>query len=391
MIGRAIFVAAAILGLADAAAAEPYLPARDDVVLERLPAADDPRVRDARSLARTLDRTADDPNAALEVARRYIDLGRSEADPRFFGLAEGVLAPWLQQADVPPDILLERSALRRARHEFEGALDDLDRLLEARPNDVQAHLDRAALLEALGAYPEAERACIRVLRLYPRLIGVACLASARSLAGQAEPAYRALADALDASPADEPARRYALTIQGEIAARLGRPSAAEEHFRAATVLGPRDVYLLAALADLLLDQDRASEALSLLEDETRADGLLLRRAIAARQVGDPRFKAWRDALRARFAALRLRGAETHLRDEARFALEVEDRPARALELAIRNWSLQKGPADARVLLEAALAADRPSAAKDVVSWLEQTGTEDVGLDRLRQALERRSS
>ena len=383
--------AAVLLGLITSAAAEPYLPEHDDVVLERLPAADDPRVREARRLARALDRQSPDPEAALEVARRYVDLGRSEADPRFFGLAEGVLAPWLDAPDPPPAIRLERAALRRARHDFDGALADLDAILEVRPKDVQAHLDRAALLEALGDYAAAEQACIRVLRLYPGLVAVACLTSARSLAGLAQPSYDALAAAAAAAPADDPTRSWALTILGEIATRLGDMASAERHFREALGSGARDVYLLGAYADLLLDQDRAGDALDLLEGEERADGLLLRRTIAAHRLDDPRLAAWRDAIRGRFAALRQRGAATHLRDEARFALEVEDQPKRALELASRNWALQKGPADASVLLQAALAAGAPEAAAPVLAWLADKRTEDVVLERLRRALDGVSS
>ena len=40
-----------------------------------------------------------------------------------------------------------------------------------------------------------------------------------------------------------------------------------------------------------------------------------------------------------------------------FALHLEHDPQSALDLAQRNWQLQRAPWDARVLLEAALAAN----------------------------------
>ena len=51
-------------------------------------------------------------------------------------------------------------------------------------------------------------------------------------------------------------------------------------FKQALALGRRDPYLLGAYADLLLDQGRAREAAELLKNENRADGLLLRLALA---------------------------------------------------------------------------------------------------------------
>jgi tetratricopeptide (TPR) repeat protein len=386
--GKAV---AAMFCLIAAAAAEPYLPASDDVVLERLPAASDPRLREARRLARNLERGSDDSAPALEVARRYIDLGRSEGDPRFFGLAEGVLAPWLDAPDPSPAILIERSTLRRSRHDFDGALADLDAVLALRPDDVQAHLDRATLLEALGDYAGAGRACLRVLRLYPSLVGMACLSSARSLTGLARSSYDALAAAIEATPAEDPTRPWALTILGEIATRLGDPAAAERHFRAAIDPGSRDVYLLGAYADLLLDQNQPGRVLDLLEGEDRVDPLLLRRAIAARRASDPSAATLTRELEARFAALRQRGATTHLREEARLALHLQDEPARALDLAQTNWTRQRGPADARILLEAALASGTAEVAAPVLAWMEETDIEDVVLERLANRLADRSS
>jgi len=62
------------------------------------------------------------------------------------------------------------------------------------------------------------------------------------------------------------------------------------------------------------------------------------------------------ALKARFDAARLRGDSVHRREEARLALRLLKQPPRALQLARANWRVQKEPADARILLEAARAA-----------------------------------
>jgi hypothetical protein len=79
---------------------------------------------------------------------------------------------------------------------------------------------------------------------------------------------------------------------------------------------------------------------------------------------------------ARFAALRQRGSEYFGREEARFALSLQHDSRGSLDLALRNWQLQKAPWDARVVLEAALAAHDPRRAAEVIDFVRETHLED---------------
>ena len=93
-----------------------------------------------------------------------------------------------------------------------------------------------------------------------------------------------------------------------------------------------------------------------------------------------------EELRARFAASRQRGDSLHQGEEARFLLHLADQPQAALTLAQANWAVQREPRDARILLEAALAAGEPEAARPALDWMAQTGIEDVALTALAQRL-----
>jgi hypothetical protein len=167
-------------------------------------------------------------------------------------------------------------------------------------------------------------------------------------------------------------------------ARQGHSAEAEGHFRAALEVDPTDFYLLGAYADFLLDQQRPAEAASLLADNTRADPLLLRYALALKAQRSPLLRATTEQLRERFDASRLRGDRVHLREEARFTLHVLGDAPRALQLAKDNWVVQKEVADVRILLEAALAcADEPGIAT-VSTWLRQSALEDEHIQRLMQ-------
>jgi hypothetical protein len=126
--------------------------------------------------------------------------------------------------------------------------------------------------------------------------------------------------------------------------------------------------------------------LALLKDGSRSDTLLLRLALAAKATSDARAGAYARELAARFDAARRRGDATHEKEEARFALGVLGDAPRALPLAAHNFRVQKEPADARVLLEAALAARQPQAAQPVLQWMQAAGVESVALHKLAQAV-----
>ena len=57
-------------------------------------------------------------------------------------------------------------------------------------------------------------------------------------------------------------------------------------------------------------------------------------------------------------------------------------------MAEENWALlQREPSDARVFLEAALAARAPAAAAPVLDWLRATGHQDVIIRHLADEIE----
>jgi hypothetical protein len=229
-----------------------------------------------------------------------------------------------------------------------------------------------------GDFALAQQSCALLMQLADSLVATTCLAEIAGLSGRADAAERALIRVLEARrDADAALRQWSLTALAELRARRGDARGAEASYRAALALG-RDGYTLAAYADCLLDAKRPRDVLALLGDDRRADGLLLRRALAEHQLGARELAASVRELRARFAANHMRGERLHLGEEARFALAFGD-AAEALALAAENFSLQREPRDARVLLEAALAARDRAAAQPALALLERSRLEDARL------------
>ena len=81
----------------------------------------------------------------------------------------------------------------------------------------------------------------------------------------------------------------------------------------------------------------------------------------------------------------MRGDSLHRREEARFSLHVLSEPqGEALRLAQENWAAHRERWDARIYLEAALAAGTPGEARPVLDWLRDNRVEDFRLAALAQ-------
>ena len=399
---------AAWLLLPGSASAAPRTPLDDREVVERLPARL-PGTAPRRLAPASVDAThGAGLSTALAQARQAIEQAHRSGDPRDWGRAQAALAPWWNSAEAPAEVRLLRATIRQSQHDFAGALADLDALLAPAPATAadnpwarraafdrhgspalalraQAELSRAGILQVQGRYAEARAGCERLAGdLYSTLGDAvqvparACLAELGHLRGRLD------ARSADAALASlgEPADPWLALLRAELAQRAGSREA-ERHLRNATAGEAPSLYALAARADWLLDQGRALEVEMLLKDYDAADGLLLRRAIANHRLARQQparaelATGLAGQLQARFDAALARGDTGHAREQSRFALDILGDAQRALDLALSNWSWQREPADALLLLRAAEAAGRPEAAQPVVEWAREQGFRDA--------------
>lgn len=365
-------IAVALLGAVylPRAQASPYVPSSDSVMLAELPAGTRYTDLAARRLARgRLD-------VAVPLAQFYIQQSRLSGDLRYLGYAQAVLAPWVNQRPAAPDALVLHATVQQSRHEFSAALATLDLALLVRPNDPQALLTRATILRVLGRYREASAACEQFARSVDPRLSALCIQSLRGLNGHLDSAYAAL---LQLSPQGwlNAEKSWLYSELGEMAVRLGLDADAQRWFQQDLNLAPADFYVRAAYADLLLRQGRAAEALTLLQGQESFEPLLLRIAIAQKQLHDPRLALSSARLKAAFAAETQRGEAVHRREQARFLLEVEDQPKLALAAASENWAVQREPDDVLVLVAAARAAGNPAAAEPALDFVRSEGLRDA--------------
>jgi predicted Zn-dependent protease len=340
-----------------------------------------------QTLRGAFDAAPHDLIAAERLADAYIDYSRQIGDAHFAGYAEAVVAPWVQAAAPPAAALVTQATILQYRHQFSDARAMLQRALESDPRNAQGWLTLATVDMVQGDYRAADRDCAQVANTAGIETGLACFGNLRSYTGKAHQGLALLVQADTAVKGGSAA--YRAWIQGliaECAERLGDWPSAEAHYLNALKLQPRDNFLLVAYADFLLDRGRPGEVLPLLADHTQSDTAFLRLTLAQSLLHSDQIQRYTWIMGARFEALRLRGSEYFGREESRFALRLQHDSQAALEMALRNWQVQRAPWDARVVLEAALAAKRPQAAAPILEFLKESRLEDPIIEPLAREL-----
>lgn len=376
--GGGVGVAAATTHLA------PYVPDSPVVVLQQVPSFTDPRVRHFELLRARLSSDPHDMGLAVQLAKAYIDYGRSTGDARYIGRGMAVVQPWLGLRPAPIPALLVRATVLQNRHLFRQSRSVLAGLLARSPRNLQAWLTLATVEMVQADYPAANQACVHVAQIGGDFMGMLCTAQLRALTGHARQAYALLQLIEHPGPIAPPAiKAYVEGLLADTAVRLGNDGAADRHFQAALQWMPADNFMLADYADFLLDRREPAAVEKLLAGYEASDTSLLRVVFAECALHDAR--ASRDAaeMQARFAAMDRRGSRLYQREHAEFVLYVQHDPGRALRLAQQNWTVQRSPQDMRIFLEAALAVREPQAAQPVLAVLARSHLQDPAIARLR--------
>ena len=391
----AVFFALSALAVSGSALSAPYTPASDSEVIERLPGrASDPATRRIESLRKQLAAKPDDAALRVDIARRYFDMAMAQGDPRYIGYAAGALTPLepLAKANAlsgpSAEYFQVRGMIEQFTHAFELALASLAKSNELNPKSAEPLLWRSAIFMVQAKYAEAAAECTKLAPLAEPLTGIGCSAyAAGSTRGGLEPAFIKLSVAAKTYADSSPELLlWQYTRLAEMAWRLQRFDAAEGYYKSALKLGVTDQFLLGSYADFLLAKKRPAEVLPLLAEWERSDILLLRLAIAAKDMQDPRATSWAGQLRARFTDATKRGDRLHEQEAARFELDIERNPKKALSLASTNYSLQKEPRDAEILMRAALGAGDGKQARPALAWWRSTGFEDAHISDLATQL-----
>jgi Tfp pilus assembly protein PilF len=357
-------------------------PQTDDEIIEVLPAVSGDRA-ELRALRATLAGNPTDVESALRLSSAYMEQARRDGDARLAGRALAVLKPWPDARRAPDAILLKLAGVQQYLHDFDAALNSLRILVTRVPDNAQAWLTIATILRVQGKYIASDEACESLAGAGVRLYHEACVAENASLRGEFRQARASLSALLNA-PLPPETRNWLLTTLAENEVRAGQAASAERAYRAA-LDQQRDSYTIMSFSDFLLDQHRPAEALKLLEPEPRSDAVLLRIAMAGKQLhsssADADIRELHD--RMELAALRPEARVAHAREEAMFVQSLGEGACAALDLARVNVGHQREPLDLLLFARVAKSCGDEAAERQAAAVVAEVGLRDARIDALR--------
>lgn len=308
--------------------------------------------RDAQALWR------DDPELLLTRARRAIERaakpGYSHLYDRAGTLLEVPVEAWVDN----PEVWLLWAKVQQHHHDFESALVALDRVFNSRPGDVEARLLAARIHLIQGHPDQAHEHCIALLGNADLMTTSACALEVASYRQSLENSYQVLQDLVkrEGLPGDERGP-WITQILADMALRLNRLDEADSWID--KDLDGASVNYLLQWSDVQLAMGHHRGVIEVLEPLVMSapgidDSLALRLAIAEQRTTGDR---WQNYIEGRMT-LRLQRQDTHhAADLARYYLEVEPQPEKALHWAEVNWETAREYSDRQLLLQARGKAD----------------------------------
>ncbi len=287
--------------------------------------------------------TAVQPSVGIRALIREF---RRTGNDRNLDAAWNRLQPMLPDSTQDASVLVDAAIVAQSRHDFDTALELLDRALDIQPGFAQGWLVRASVELVRGNPDRAKAACAR-LRNVPAFIAVTCHARVGIARGEQASELKKLAAvlaAVDTTSADPEALAWSLSVAGDAAA-ASKPERAIAYYER-SLENAESTQVRAALVDVLLATGRAASARSALESGHDALPLALRRLIVAVRLGEADSVAGKVALMdCEFRHWIAHRDWAHAREMARFYIDVLDRPELAQRLVCVNLGLQREPED----------------------------------------------
>lgn len=320
------------------------------------------------------------PADVVPAVRQAIALARQTADPRYLGQGQALIGPLWGSPQASAEIATLQATIEQSRHEFAQARKTLQSAL-AKPaaSHAQAWLTLATIERVQANYSAAEVACKSINTPAAQVYAQACLLETQSLLGQWDGARRGLNALLRDNPAPG-LQAWLLSLSAENEERAGNITTALKHYALSLSLD-NDGYTALAYADALLREKQAKRALDILQNQPSSDSVLIRRAMAYKQLGDTQFQHLAKELDARFAAAAQRPGNNagHAREQAMYALYVQSNAQQALALSHTNLQLQREPLDWLIAIQSATQLGQSAEKNKLQAAAAKTGLQDVRL------------
>ena len=366
------------------------MPAPGQIVLPASVHAQNNQASSLREVEREWRKNRNDMPAALNYARAVFLLGLTEGDLRWYGSAKAALQPWWGTTTLPADGHFLRALVKQGFHDFKGGIDDLSAAIAIDPSQPEYWSWRFSLHLLTSNMPAARADCDAIGQRFGANEGQACAATLLYRTGQAQQAIALLNRLVDLPDYQGPFTQDWLRYhQGEAYRTAGQYAQAiavwEKHVQAR----PNSHLVKLTLTELLNQQGQFAMAKRYADAASPTDALLVQALLASRGLKDGDTQRLADLFENRMNNQALRGESLIERPTMVYLITYGRDVAQGLQLAADNWSTQNEPADAVLLVQAALKANQPKRAEPVLGWMKTTGYTDPVLKALAEELQTR--
>lgn len=304
--------------------------------------------------------------AALADANQYLREANRPGQSRLYGLAQASLQPLMTKGTSNSDVWLAWAQIQQHQHKFTESLTALAKVFQIDPHNTTANLLAARIYLIQGNQQQARAACAHLIGHSDLLTASACLLEITSqVPDKLIDSYQQLKQLAtrEGLTGDERAPWIAQLL-ADMAMRLGDYKTAVQWLT--PQLNNASVNLLAQWAQAQLAQGNAQEVITYLSPFVNGtpeqdDALLLSLALAEKSLRgnllNPHNKSWQTQLAERVALREQRQDKQHANELARFYIELDPQPQKALYWAQVHYENSREASD-RQLLEQAQALNK---------------------------------
>ena len=337
--------------------AERYSPRNGDDIIASWPVVTSPALQKAQTEKRL---HPNDPSAVVALANNYLALANKPGESRLYGLAQASLKPLIESNTNNLQAWLTWAQVLQHQHQFNESLDAIAKVLAQDPKNINANLLSARIYLIQDKPQQARQSCLKLLGYSDLLTTSVCVLEITShQPGKLQESYNQLIAMADRQgfPGDERGPWLAQVL-ADMAMRLGEAKAAADWL--APQLNTASVNYLAQWADTQFAQQRYQPVIDYLVPIVQAapevdDLLLLQLSIAEKNTGSK--TDWQSQLAKRVALREQRQDSQHANELARYYLDVNPQPQKALHWAQLHFENSRETADKELLARAKTAQE----------------------------------
>jgi tetratricopeptide (TPR) repeat protein len=301
------------------------------------------------------------------IAQLLHDASKPGLASRYYGRANALLKPLLLESPNDVELQFYLATILQHYHQFEQAQKLLSQIVKLQENNVSAWLMKANIHMVQGDLAEAKNACLKLLGKVSLVVSSICALEVNAEQGQIEQSYKQLKHIVNFAGDMPTAQKvWVKQILADLAQRQQLSKSAIEHL-SNFPLKQAPVSYLVLWADIHLSQQQENIVLDnlapiVLASDSFDDALLLRLALAEQIVNAKSSLAnkvlknvWKKRLSQRIEIRLQRNDTAHAADIARYYLDIQPNPLKALHWAKINWQQAKLDSD-KHLLERAMTA-----------------------------------